>query len=292
MKKLALVAIIASLFLVGCSGDNDKSVGNINPPQETEVQEQENVAMTYEEAKTLVDRNVSGTFKGENHFIDVTDSDEDGKYEISIGLDAKDNRFTEINWCAYEGLSQVDSIKKYRPELDEKVSTYSIFFFSEGSQKCITVIDNNSDIDSINLVLSETGETATITREEANAFFDTVKNTYTQVETPKVENSNSVPTEYKSALRKAEIYSNNMNMSKAGIYDQLTSEYGEKFSAEAAQYAIDTIQADWKGNALKKAKTYQESMAMSPSAIYDQLISEYGEKFTAEEAQYAIDNLD
>ena len=101
----------------------------------------------------------------------------------------------------------------------------------------------------------------------------------------------NIPTEYKSALRKAESYSETMNMSKAGIYDQLTSEYGEKFTAEAAQYAIDNVQADWKENALKTAKSYQEIMSMSPAAIYDQLISEYGEKFTAEEAQYAIDNL-
>lgn len=101
----------------------------------------------------------------------------------------------------------------------------------------------------------------------------------------------NVPTEYKSALKKAEIY-DDMSMSKAGLYNQLTSEHGEKFSQEAAQYAIDNVKADWKENALKKAKTYQESMAMSPSAIYDQLISEHGEKFTEEEAQYAIDNLE
>lgn len=102
----------------------------------------------------------------------------------------------------------------------------------------------------------------------------------------------SVPTEYKSALKKAKTYSDMMNMSKAGIYDQLTSEYGEKFSQEAAQYAIDNVKADWKENALKKAKTYQDTMSMSPSAVYDQLVSEYGEKFTAEEAQYAVDNLE
>lgn len=102
----------------------------------------------------------------------------------------------------------------------------------------------------------------------------------------------AIPTEYKSALKKAKTYSDMMHMSKAGLYDQLTSEYGEKFSAEAAQYAIDNLDADYKANALEKAKTYQEMMAMSPSAIYDQLISEYGEKFTAEEAQYAIDNLE
>ena len=105
----------------------------------------------------------------------------------------------------------------------------------------------------------------------------------------KVEDN--IPTEYKSALRKAKLYADTINMSKAGIYDQLTSEYGEKFTVEAAQYAIDNITVDWKENALKKAKSYQETMSMSPAAIYDQLTSEYGEKFTAEEAQYAIDNL-
>ena len=82
-----------------------------------------------------------------------------------------------------------------------------------------------------------------------------------------------------------------MHMSKQGIYDQLTSEYGEKFSDEAAQYAIDHVEANWKENALKKAKSYQETMAMSPNAIHDQLTSEYGEKFTPEEADYAIENL-
>ena len=102
----------------------------------------------------------------------------------------------------------------------------------------------------------------------------------------------NVPTEHKSALKKAKIYSDTMSMSKEGIYDQLTSEYGEQFSKEAAQYAIDNVEANWKENALKKAKTYQEEMAMSPKAIYDQLISDYGEKFTEEEAQYAIDNLE
>lgn len=100
-----------------------------------------------------------------------------------------------------------------------------------------------------------------------------------------------VPTEYKSALKKAQSYSDSMHMSKAGIYKQLTSEYGEAFSAEAAQYAMDNVKADWNANALAKAESYQSQMSMSPSAIHDQLISEYGEQFTEEEAQYAIANL-
>lgn len=99
-------------------------------------------------------------------------------------------------------------------------------------------------------------------------------------------------TEYKNALKKAESYSKNMHMSKQGIYNQLTSEYGEKFPADAAQYAIDNMEADWNNNALQKAKSYQNTMNMSKQRIYSQLISEYGEKFTKEEAQYAIDHLD
>ena len=100
-----------------------------------------------------------------------------------------------------------------------------------------------------------------------------------------------VPQEYKNALRKAEVYSDSMHMSKPGIYDQLTSEYGEGFPEDAAQYAVENIDADWNANALEKAKTYYEDMAMSKDAVYDQLTSEYGEQFTAEQAQYAIDNL-
>lgn len=98
--------------------------------------------------------------------------------------------------------------------------------------------------------------------------------------------------EEKNALKKAESYSKTMHMSKARIYKQLTSEYGENFTAEAAQYAIDNIQADWNANALVTAKNYQTSMNMSKQRIFQQLTSSYGEEFTKEEAQYAIDHLD
>lgn len=97
-------------------------------------------------------------------------------------------------------------------------------------------------------------------------------------------------TEEKNALKKAETYSEMMHMSKQGIYNQLTSSV-EGFTKEAAQYAIDNIDADWKANALEKAKTYQETMSMSKQGVYNQLTSSV-EGFTKEEAQYAIDHLD
>lgn len=104
--------------------------------------------------------------------------------------------------------------------------------------------------------------------------------------------ADDIPTEYKNALKKAETYSGVMHMSKQRIYDQLVSEYGENFPAEAAQYAIENLQADFKANALEKAKSYYETMNMSKEAVREQLVSEYGEQFTQEEADYAIEHLE
>ena len=103
--------------------------------------------------------------------------------------------------------------------------------------------------------------------------------------------TDDVPREHRKALKTAENYSKRLHMSKQGIYDQLISE-AEGFSPEAAQYAIDNIQADWNANALAKAKEYEKSLNMSDEAIREQLVSEYGEQFTQEEADYAISHLD
>ena len=117
------------------------------------------------------------------------------------------------------------------------------------------------------------------------------KDTDDAVTKKQLDEANNVPAEYKSALNKATSYSNTMHMSKLGVYDQLVSEYGEKFSAAAAQYVIDNVKADWKANALAKAKSYQDTMNMSPASIHDQLTSANGEKFTQSEADYAVQHL-
>lgn len=105
------------------------------------------------------------------------------------------------------------------------------------------------------------------------------------------ESNEKVSAEYRAALKSAEYYSNNMHMSKVGIYDQLVSDAGDKFTSDAAQYAVDHVNADWKKNALKSAKSYQQDMNLSTEAIRDQLTSDAGEKFTQEEADYAIKHL-
>ena len=74
--------------------------------------------------------------------------------------------------------------------------------------------------------------------------------------------SDSVPSEYKSALKKAESYSRTMHMSKQGIYNQLTSEF-EQFTPEAAQYAVDNMKADWNANAWKSKELPEDDEHVS-----------------------------
>lgn len=101
-----------------------------------------------------------------------------------------------------------------------------------------------------------------------------------------------VSREFKNALKKAKSYCDTVHMSKQWIYDQLTSSYWEWFEADAAQYAIDNVDCDYKENALKKANDYLNTTNMSKANLKNQLTSQHWEKFTAEEAQYAIDNLE
>ena len=92
---------------------------------------------------------------------------------------------------------------------------------------------------------------------------------------------------HQAALAQAQDYSELLYMSKQGIYDRLTSV--DKFTSEAAQYAVDHLKADYNANALAEAKHYQKRMHMSKRGIYDELTRE--DKFTPEAAHYAVDNL-
>ena len=98
-----------------------------------------------------------------------------------------------------------------------------------------------------------------------------------------------VPAEYESALEAAKLYSDTMHFSKKALYKQLTSQF-DQHSPEAAKYAVENVDADWKQNALLSAKSYQETMHMSPKGIHDQLTTQF-DQFTEAEADYAIEHL-
>lgn len=109
----------------------------------------------------------------------------------------------------------------------------------------------------------------------------------------KALHDDSVSVEYINALIKGIEYAKEMNMSKQRVYDQLSSDYGEQFSQDAAAWAVAHMSdIDWKANALAKAKVYRDDMHMSNNRVYQQLTSDHGERFTKEEADYAVAHMD
>ena len=74
-----------------------------------------------------------------------------------------------------------------------------------------------------------TSDTEVQTEKATESETQTVKTAETETQTVK-ETDPQDPSEYISALKSAETYSEHMHMSKEGIRKQLTSEYGEQFS--------------------------------------------------------------
>ena len=88
------------------------------------------------------------------------------------------------------------------------------------------------------------------------------------------------------ALRQAEIsMSTGSGMSKAGLYDFLTVSYN--YSPEAAEYAVNNLNVDWKEKAYSKLSSY---LSLNKDWDYDRAYGqlEY-EKFEKEEIEYAIE---
>lgn len=104
--------------------------------------------------------------------------------------------------------------------------------------------------------------------------------------------SSDMTADQQNALITAENYSDSLHLSKADIYDQLTSSYGDKFSPSDARFAVDNLEGvNWNQNALETAKNYLNNLHLSKNDIYDQLTSQYGGKFTSEQANYAVNHL-
>lgn len=87
-----------------------------------------------------------------------------------------------------------------------------------------------------------------------------------------------------AALRKAQSYIDLMAFSKAGLYEQLTSPYGEGFTASQAQFAVDHVRVNWNAEAAEAARSYMALFNMSRDELYEQLTSPYGEQFTDSQA--------
>lgn len=104
-------------------------------------------------------------------------------------------------------------------------------------------------------------------------------------EKPTEKATEAIPMEYQNALKSANEYLNYTAFSKEGLYNQLKH---EKYSDDAARYAVDHVNADWKECAVKAAESYLAYSSFSKEELYDQLIYE---KYTEEEARYAVDKV-
>ena len=100
-----------------------------------------------------------------------------------------------------------------------------------------------------------------------------------------------VPREYSNAKKRAESYLKSGHFSYQSLYQQLTSEYGEGFPPDAAQYAMDNIEVDWNKEAVEAAESYLRWSPMSRADLLQQLTSEYGEGFTPEQAEFAVNQV-
>ena len=92
-----------------------------------------------------------------------------------------------------------------------------------------------------------------------------------------------------NALRSAKNYLTISGFSRQGLIDQLSSEYGNKYSVADATLAVESLNADWNEQARRKAASYLEMMGYSRQGLIDQLSSEYGDKFTVEQATFGVD---
>ncbi|HEX8453961.1 MAG TPA: Ltp family lipoprotein [Longimicrobium sp.] len=90
----------------------------------------------------------------------------------------------------------------------------------------------------------------------------------------------------RNALRSAKSYLAMSGFSRQGLIDQLSSEYGEKFSVADATAAVDNLNVDWKAQAARSAAAYLEMSGFSCRGLIDQLSSPSGEQFTVEQATY------
>jgi len=209
---------------------------------------------------------------------------------IGIISNLGDNNNTAEKDVGGSSVSSTDNNSATKNETnDNKKAEITVVDFSSMDQ---AAIQNWADTNKVSYEISE-DYSDSITKGSFVSQSAVVGDTILEGDTIKIVFSlgKKPSVEFANALKQAESYSKTMYMSKKGIYDQLTSNYGGQFPAEAAQYAIDNVEADWNINALEQANSYQETMSMSKNAVYDQLISEYGGQFIKEEAQYAIDNV-
>lgn len=103
----------------------------------------------------------------------------------------------------------------------------------------------------------------------------------------------AVPLEYTDALNQAAAHLADTPTSKQAEYNYLISENGGYYSPEAAQYAVDNVDADWQQNAVDLARMYRDDQGFDADLIYQMLTAPDFALggFTDAQAQYALETM-
>ncbi|MDO9441791.1 MAG: Ltp family lipoprotein [Beijerinckiaceae bacterium] len=113
-----------------------------------------------------------------------------------------------------------------------------------------------------------------------------------EAEEPEAPEVPAMTTAQSSAVRSAGSYLSFTSFSRFGLTEQLTSEYGEGFTPEDAEFAIAYLEStgavDWNQEAAESAKSYLDISGFSHDGLYEQLTSEYGEGFTPDQANFGL----
>ena|SRR6056297_278666 len=104
--------------------------------------------------------------------------------------------------------------------------------------------------------------------------------------TASIGSAQSLTGPQKNAQRSAQQYLSSQGFSRAGLIEQLSSSYGDRYSVNDATIAVDSLSVNWNAQAAKSAKQYLEIMGFSCSGLVEQLSSSYGDKYTSSQARY------
>lgn len=101
--------------------------------------------------------------------------------------------------------------------------------------------------------------------------------------------------EQKNCYKAAQQYISFMPFSKQGLIDQLSSDAGNKYPVDVAEFAVSKLEergeVDWDEQCEKAAQDYLDSMAFSKDQLVEQLSSDAGSKFTQEQAERAVEKV-
>src|SRR5438132_1716393 len=89
-----------------------------------------------------------------------------------------------------------------------------------------------------------------------------------------------------NAARSATQYLSFSAFSRQGLIDQLSSSAGDKYLAQDATVAVDSLNVDWNAQAAASAKNYLSLSSFSCAGLIEQLSSSAGEKFTLSQATF------